>query len=119
MHAADTHLDAETKIPPTRVLPNFGIAGYTNSNPTPADADVETLTDDLAMEFMGEYLTGDTWAEQSFFPEFLFGMRKRLMVFPIAIVGNPRRSQPTGWENLRQWFVVLPRDDAWPSLYMF
>ena len=90
MHAADTHLDAETKIPPTRVLPNFGIAGYTNSNPTPADADVETLTDDLAMEFMGEYLTGDTWAEQSFFPEFLFGMRKRLMVFPIAICWESR-----------------------------
>ena len=68
MHAADTHLDAEKQFIQTPVLPNFGIAGYTNPNPAPAerpaetDADTEALTDELAMEFMGEYLTGDTWA---------------------------------------------------------
>lgn len=56
------------KNTPTQVLPSFGIAGYTNPNPAPAepsaetDADVEALTDELAMEFMGEYLTGDSWA---------------------------------------------------------
>lgn len=75
MYAADTHLDAEKikNTTPTRVLPSFasfGVAGYTNPNPAPAepsaetDADVEALTDELAMEFMGEYLTGDSWALQ-------------------------------------------------------
>lgn len=39
-----------------------------------------------------------------------------LIAFPIAI-WRETKSRPTGWENLRQWFVASPEDDAWPSLY--
>lgn len=91
---------------PTRVLPSFAsfvVAGYTNPNPAPAepsaetDADVEALTDELAMEFMGEYLTGDSWALQMpFQSRFLFDMRRNINSFSFShMAGNQ------GWVGLQ------------------